>query len=102
MFEKLFGKVSDVVYHTIGPYAAERRQFLEHCRQQGYRQHYLKQIAGVLLSAAHCSTATRTAAGQSDRIATALTRAPTFTLFGSVLSRKWGIAVSAPSSLMKA
>ncbi|OFW58234.1 MAG: hypothetical protein A2133_09840 [Actinobacteria bacterium RBG_16_64_13] len=52
MFEKLFGKVSDVVYHTIGPYAAERRQFLEHCRQQGYRQHYLKQIAGVLLSAA--------------------------------------------------
>lgn len=35
MFEKLFGKVSDVVYHAIGPYVAERRQFLEHCRQQG-------------------------------------------------------------------
>src|SRR5213083_756443 len=52
MLEKLFGKVSDVVYHTIGPYAAERRQFLEHCRQQGYRKNYLKQIAGVLLSAA--------------------------------------------------
>ncbi len=32
---------------------------------------------------------------------TAFTLAPTFTFFGSVLSRKWGIAVSAPSSLMK-
>ena len=38
MFEKLFGKVSDVVHHTIGPYSAERRQFLEYCRQQGYRR----------------------------------------------------------------
>lgn len=52
MFEKLFGKVSDVVYHTIGPYSAERQQFLEYCRQQGYRKNYLKQIAGVLLAAA--------------------------------------------------
>ena len=25
MFEKLFGKTSDVVFHTIGPYAVERR-----------------------------------------------------------------------------
>jgi hypothetical protein len=36
MFEKLFGKVSDVVYHTIAPYAAERQRFLEHCREQGF------------------------------------------------------------------
>ncbi len=27
MFEKLFGKVSDVVYHTIAPYAVERQRF---------------------------------------------------------------------------
>jgi hypothetical protein len=37
MFEKLFGnKASDGVFHTIGPYAGERQQFLEHCREQGF------------------------------------------------------------------
>ena len=52
MFEKLFGKASDVVYHTVGPYVVERQQFLEHCRGQGYRRNYLKKIAGILLTAA--------------------------------------------------
>src|SRR5206468_7209022 len=33
--------------HRIGPYVAERQRFLEHCREQGYRKNYLKQIAGV-------------------------------------------------------
>ena len=28
-FEKLFGKVSDVVHHKIAPYADERQRFLE-------------------------------------------------------------------------
>ena len=29
MFEKLFGKVSDVVHRKIAPYADERQRFLE-------------------------------------------------------------------------
>jgi hypothetical protein len=36
MFEKLFGKVSDVVHHKIAPYADERQRFLEHCHEQGF------------------------------------------------------------------
>jgi integrase/recombinase XerD len=52
MFEKLFGKVSDVVYHTIAPYAAERQLFLEHCREQGFAKTCLKEVAGILLTAA--------------------------------------------------
>jgi site-specific recombinase XerD len=52
MFEKLFGKVSDVVYHRIGPYVAERQQFLEHCAEQRFGKRALEQIAGVLLTAA--------------------------------------------------
>lgn len=51
MFEKLFGKASDVVHHTIGPYAVERQQFLERCREQGYENSSLKKIAGILLIA---------------------------------------------------
>ena len=52
MFEKLFGKVSDVVYHSIAPYAVERERFLEHCREQGFAKTCLKQVAGILLTAA--------------------------------------------------
>jgi integrase/recombinase XerD len=52
MFEKLFGKVSDVVYHTIAPYAVERQRFLEHCRDQGFAKTCLKEMAGILLTAA--------------------------------------------------
>lgn len=77
MFEKLFGKVSDVVYHTIGPYAAGRRQFLEHCRQQGYRKHYLKQIAGVFLSAASDLHAHGGLDVDRDRLEAALARLET-------------------------
>jgi integrase/recombinase XerD len=52
MFEKLFEKASDVVYHKIGPYAAERQRFLEHCNEQGFGKRSLKRVAGVLLTAA--------------------------------------------------
>lgn len=52
MFEKLYGRVSDVVYHSIGPYVVERQRFLEHCCQQGFRKRGLERIAGILLTAA--------------------------------------------------
>ena len=52
MFEELFGKASDVVFHKIAPYAVERQQFLEHCREQGFARTYLKRMAGILLTAA--------------------------------------------------
>ena len=52
MFEKLFGKMSDVVYHRIAPYAVERQRFLEHCREQGFGRRSLERIAGILLTAA--------------------------------------------------
>jgi site-specific recombinase XerD len=52
MFKKLFGKASDVVYHTLGPYAAERERFLEHCRDSGFAKTCLKQAAGIVLTAA--------------------------------------------------
>ncbi len=52
MFDELFGKPSDVVIHTIAPYAAERQGFLEHCRAQGFSKTCLKQVAGILLTAA--------------------------------------------------
>lgn len=52
MFENLFGKASDVVYHTIGPYAAERQLFMEHCRDSGFARTCLKQAAGIVLTAA--------------------------------------------------
>ncbi len=52
MFEKLFEKASDVVYHTIAPYAVERQQFLELCREQGFAKTGLKQMARILLTAA--------------------------------------------------
>jgi len=35
MFEKLFVKTSDFVFHTIAPYAVERERFLEHCGEEG-------------------------------------------------------------------
>lgn len=52
MFEKLFGKVSDVVHHTIAPYAVERQRFLEHCREQGFAKTCLQQVSRILLTAA--------------------------------------------------
>lgn len=52
MFEKVFGKVSDVVHHTIAPYAVERQRFLEHCREQGFTKASVERMAGILLTAA--------------------------------------------------
>ena len=36
MFEKLFVKTSDLVFHTIAPYSVERERFLEHCCEEGF------------------------------------------------------------------
>ncbi len=52
MFEKLYGKASDIVYHRIAPYALERQQFLQHYREQGFSQRSLREVAGILLTAA--------------------------------------------------
>jgi hypothetical protein len=52
MFEKLFGKVSDVVYHTIAPTRSSAGGSWEHCREQGFAKTCLKQAAGILLTAA--------------------------------------------------
>jgi hypothetical protein len=45
MFEELFGKASDVVFHKIAPYVVERQRFLEHCRGQGFARTHLKRMA---------------------------------------------------------
>lgn len=52
MFEELFEKVSFAVVHKLAPYALERQQFLEHCREQGFAKTCLQQMAVILLSAA--------------------------------------------------
>ena len=52
MFKELFEKPCDVVYQTIGPYAAERERFMEHCRDSGFARTCLKQAAGIVLTAA--------------------------------------------------
>lgn len=44
--------MSDVLYHTFAPYAVERQRFLEHCREQGFARTCLKEVAGILLTAA--------------------------------------------------
>lgn len=52
MFEELFGKAAFVVVHRAAPYAVERQQFLEHCREQGFRKGCLQGMARILLTAA--------------------------------------------------
>ena len=47
MFEKLFVKTSDLVFHTIAPYAVERERFLEHCGEEGFSKVALRRIAGI-------------------------------------------------------
>ena len=74
MFEKLFGKASDVVLHTIAPYAAERQRFLEHCREQGFEKTCLKQVAGILLTAATDLQAHEGLDGDQVRLEAAATR----------------------------
>ena len=51
MFEELFENVSFAVVHKIAPYALERQQFLEHCREHGFAKTCLKHAAGILLTA---------------------------------------------------
>ena len=46
MFEKLFVKTSDLVYHKIAPYAVKRERFLEHCCEEGFSRAALSRIAG--------------------------------------------------------
>ena len=52
MFEKLFVKTSDLVFHTIAPYAVERERFLEHCCEEGFSKMALRRIAGIVVTAA--------------------------------------------------
>jgi hypothetical protein len=52
MFEKLFVKTSDLVFHTIAPYAVERERFLEHCCEEGFSKVALRRIAGIVVTAA--------------------------------------------------
>ena len=52
MFEKLFVKTSDLVYHTIAPYAVERERFLRHCGEEGFSKVALRRIAGIVVTAA--------------------------------------------------
>ena len=48
MFEKLFVKTSDLVFHTIAPYSVERERFLEHCCEEGFGKAALRRIAGIV------------------------------------------------------
>jgi hypothetical protein len=48
MFEKLFVKTSDLVFHTIAPYSVERERFLEHCCEEGFGKAALRRIAGMV------------------------------------------------------
>ena len=52
MFEKLFVKTSDLVYHTVAPYAVERERFLLHCGEEGFSKAALRRIAGIVVTAA--------------------------------------------------
>jgi hypothetical protein len=52
MFEKLFVKTSDFVFHKIAPYAVERERFLEHCGEEGFSKVTLSRIAGIVVTAA--------------------------------------------------
>ena len=48
MFEKLFVKTSDLVFHTIAPYSVERERFLEHCCEEVFSKAALRRIAGIV------------------------------------------------------
>jgi len=52
MFEKLFVKTSDLVFHRIAPYAVEREGFLEHCCGEGFSKMALSRIAGIVVTVA--------------------------------------------------
>lgn len=52
MFEKLFVKTSDLVFHKIAPFAVERERFLEHCCEEGFSKVALSRIAGIVVTAA--------------------------------------------------
>lgn len=50
MFEKLFVKTSDLVFHKIAPFAVERERFLEHCCEEGFSKVALSRIAGIVVT----------------------------------------------------
>jgi integrase/recombinase XerD len=52
MFEKVFVKTSDLVFHTIASYAVERERFLAHCGEEGFSKVALRRIAGIVVTAA--------------------------------------------------
>jgi len=49
MFEKLFKKPGTLVRHNDAPYVEERKRYLAHCTQQGYKRGTLPGIAQKLL-----------------------------------------------------
>jgi site-specific recombinase XerD len=53
MFKEVFDKSSAVIHHEAAPFAVERKRFLAHCVQEGYKKDHVKQIAAVLLAVAH-------------------------------------------------
>jgi hypothetical protein len=65
MFEKLFVKTSDLVFHTIAPYAVERERFLEHCGEEGFSKVALRRIAGITRCLADRQSAPNTSTGSS-------------------------------------
>jgi hypothetical protein len=48
VFEKLFVKTSDLVFHTIAPYSVERERFLAHCCEEGFSKAALRRIAWIV------------------------------------------------------
>ena len=52
MFEKLFRSADGLARHRDGPFAEDRRRFLERCGQEGFLPGYLRGAAHVLLGIA--------------------------------------------------
>lgn len=53
MFSDLFDKASTRIHQDAAPYAEERRRYLYHLTEQGYRRAYVQRTAAVLLAAAY-------------------------------------------------
>lgn len=49
MFDSLFSSADSLARHRDGPFAEDRRRFLEHCSRQGFPHGYLRKSARMLL-----------------------------------------------------
>ena len=52
MFEKLFRAADSLARHRDGPFAEDRRRFLDRCSQEGFSRVYLQASAHMLLGIA--------------------------------------------------